>query len=484
MLKNITLQSRLIGSFIFMGGIVLTVGLVGWQGSNQLSKHISTLNSISLPSIHSLWKINEGQTQVLASEQALVNSQTTPEDRQTVLQEIKAAWLQIEEGLKEYEPIPQTLEEEKFYKNIFLPQWITWKEDHQNFLQLYQKLQSDGLSKADFDTLNQFRAAESRVSSKQFEENVLQLIDMNQRLGVQAGQAADRDVRQTTTWVLIGIILGPTTAIAAGIYFSITIAKPLGAKIAGIVNTIISASSEIAGTVEQQARTATEQSASVSQTTTTMDELSAASQQSAQQAEVAAASAREVLALVEGDGQEHLTNGSSLKEKVGQISTQILQLSEQTSQIGTISAFVSDLANQTNMLALNAAVEAVRAGEHGRGFGVVASEIRKLAEESRKSATNISALVNSIQGATNATVMVADEGTKSVANILAAVKNISVSSQQISLTAKQQSIAIQQVVTAMNAINQGVAQTASGITQTKVETHRLGEAAQKLKTVV
>ena len=73
----------------------------------------------------------------------------------------------------------------------------------------------------------------------------------------------------------------------------------------------------------------------------------------------------------------------TLEKKVGAIAEQIVHLSEQANQIGSISQLVFDLANKTNMLALNSSVEAVRAGEHGKGFSVVANEIRKLAHQRR-----------------------------------------------------------------------------------------------------
>ncbi|AFZ13550.1 methyl-accepting chemotaxis sensory transducer with Cache sensor [Crinalium epipsammum PCC 9333] len=207
-----------------------------------------------------------------------------------------------------------------------------------------------------------------------------------------------------------------------------------------------------------------QQASSVNQTTSTMDELSASSQASASQSEAAAAGTREVLSLVDGNQQidsPQVYQDSSLREKVGQIGEEIKHLSEQTQQIGMISTLVSELANQTNMLALNAAVEAVRAGEHGKGFGVVASEIRKLADQSKKSAQRINALVQDIQKATNSTVKVTEEGKNIVESVVAAVNNIATNSQQISLNAKQQAIAIQQVVAAMNDLNQGARQIAN-----------------------
>lgn len=267
------------------------------------------------------------------------------------------------------------------------------------------------------------------------------------------------------------------------------------------ISSIATSSTEIAATVEEQERMASQQAASVNQTTTTMDELGASSRATSQQIETAASQAIQALNLA-GTGtkavEQTLEAMATLKTKVQDMQGQIMQLSEQTDRIGNISTVVSDLANQTNMLALNAAVEAVRAGEHGKGFGVVASEIRKLADRSKKSATQINLLVADIQKAINSTVMVTDEGTKTVefgvniasetaaafAGVADAINNVVLTSQQISLNAKQQAIAIEQVVEAMNSLNQAAAQTASGITQTKVGTQKLNEAALDLKAVV
>jgi len=245
---------------------------------------------------------------------------------------------------------------------------------------------------------------------------------------------------------------------------------------------MLSNSSElVSATVEQQEQMALQQATAVNETTTTMDELNQASQQSAEQAQAAAMSARQVLVLVNGAEQAHLSEAnSSLRAKVGQVADQILQLSEQATQIGVVSKLVSDLANQTNMLALNAAVEAARAGDNGKGFAVVATEIRKLADQSRKSAEQINGLVSEIQRATKATVSVSDEGRKTVDSIVTAVHEITTNSQQISLTTNQQAIAIQQVVDAMMNLNQGVTQTANGISETKVELQQINEVLLRL----
>ena len=297
------------------------------------------------------------------------------------------------------------------------------------------------------------------------------------------------------------LVVGSVLLVVFGAGMAWLMSSGIVATIDRAISSIASSSTEIAATVEEQERMASQQAASVNQTTTTMDELGASSRATSQQIETAASQAMQALSLA-GLGtkavEETLKAMATLKTKVEDLQGQIMQLSEQTDRIGNISTLVSDLANQTNMLALNAAVEAVRAGEHGKGFGVVASEIRKLSDRSKKSATQINLLVADIQKAINSTVMVTDEGTKTVesgvniasetaaafAGVANAINNVVLSSQQVSLNAKQQAVAIEQVVEAMNSLNQAAAQTASGITQTKVGTQKLNEAALDLKAII
>lgn len=268
-----------------------------------------------------------------------------------------------------------------------------------------------------------------------------------------------------------------------------------------LVSRISTASHQIFSTLDEQERVASQQAASVNETTTTMDELEASSRQSAEQAKAAVAAAQQALVLTQGGTQavgETLEGMFVLEQKVGAIAEQIVRLSEQANQIGSISQLVSDLANKTNMLALNSSVEAIRAGEHGKGFSVVANEIRKLADQSQKSAEKIGLLVSEIQSAINSTVMVTDEGTKTVAagvqiaqktdqaftGVADAVNKVVLNNQQISLNLKQQVDAIQQVVQAMESINQGAKETAVGINQTKVGTQQLNETALNLQQIV
>lgn len=299
-------------------------------------------------------------------------------------------------------------------------------------------------------------------------------------------------------WVLTVVVV--VTSVAVSIIAAL-FANRTTRTITEIANVIAESSVEIASTMEQQERSTSQQAMAVNQTTSTMNELNNSARQSAEQAEGSAHGARQALNLSqEGSNavEDTLEGMNTLREKVGAIAQQIMRLSQQTNQIGNISTIVADLANQTNMLALNASVEAVRAGEHGKGFGVVASEIRKLADQSKNSAEKINTLVADIQNSIDLTVMVTDEGTKTVedgvkiaqetekafSGVSNAINDIVLSTQQISLNAEQQVTAIQQVVDAMNSLNSSARENVQGISQVKTRTQELSQAAQTLQSIV
>jgi methyl-accepting chemotaxis protein len=297
--------------------------------------------------------------------------------------------------------------------------------------------------------------------------------------------------------ILIGVLLSGGTAVG----LSLLLGNRVTAFIKNLADSIVTSSVAIVDTVEMQEVTVNMQANSAIETSTTVNELGAISVQSAEQAEAAATGAKQALSLSE-DGtrsvQQTLQGMSGLRDKVDAIANQIVNLSEQTGQITIVSDLVADLASQTNMLALNAAVEAARAGEQGKGFSVVADEIRKLADQSKKSADKINVLANDIQAAINRTVMVTDEGTKTVnegidlarstadtfVGVTDAVNNVYLNSQQISTSAKQQAVSIQQVLSSMTTISQGSQESAVGMHQVKMTTRELTQVADELKAAV
>jgi methyl-accepting chemotaxis protein len=333
---------------------------------------------------------------------------------------------------------------------------------------------------------------------------ITNFLDLNHQFNTTETERLDQENNEAKTTLrnavnlLIGgsIFSGITALVIAWLISSL-----VSNKISQAVNAIDNSSREIDLAVGKQERITSSQASSVNETTTAMDQLGISARQASEQAETSTLGARQVLNLATTGNQlveKTLAEMNQTKGKVQAIAQQIIRLSEQTNQIGSISQLVSDIANQTNMLALNAAVEAVRAGEYGKGFSVVASEIRKLADESKKSADQINKLVAEIKQATNSTVVVTEDGIKGVettedlaqktanafGDMSGEINNIVINSQQISMNTKQQALAIEQAVTAMTNLNQNAKDSTEGMGQIKTGIQKLNSAASELKAIV
>jgi methyl-accepting chemotaxis protein len=297
--------------------------------------------------------------------------------------------------------------------------------------------------------------------------------------------------------ILVGAVATGALTVGLSIFLADRIAKYIQKAIA----TITVSASEITDTVQIQEISVNQQANSAISTTDSINVLEAISTETAEQADASATGAKQALSLAEEGTQavkKTIHEMSDLRDRVDEIAQQIANLGEQTGQITTVSDLVSDLAKQTNMLALKAAVEAARAGEQGKGFGVVAGEIRKLADESKKSAQKINDLATDIQTSINRTVMTTDRGTKTATDgiqlaentavtfigVADAVNNVFLNSQQISASTKRQATAIQQVQSAMNNISQGSQESAIGMHKVKTSTRELNQIADELQAAV
>ena len=143
----------------------------------------------------------------------------------------------------------------------------------------------------------------------------------------------------------------------------------------------------------------------------------------------------------------------TIRHKIQTIAELILELSDFVQSISSTIGLVEDIAEQTNLLALNAAVEAARAGEHGKGFAVVASEIRKLADESKQATSKIISLINDIQQTANSTVLATEEGTKEIESGLELAHVISENIEQLIGSISEISSSMNEIIASSNQIN-------------------------------
>ena len=271
--------------------------------------------------------------------------------------------------------------------------------------------------------------------------------------------------------------------------------------IAEAINVLTSSSSQIATTVTQLAAGTEQTAVAVNETTTTAEEVKQAatvSNQKVKRVTEVAQNAVQISKTGENLVNETIEGINRIKGQMEYIAETIIKLSEHNQAISEIIASVDDLAEQSNLLAVNAAIEATKVGEQGKGFIVVANEIKSLAEQSRQATKQVRTILNDIQKSTSTAVMSTEKGSRLVEAVVKqsvgtgdAIKGLTRSIEeasqavvQISASNQQQLVGMDQVVLAMANIKQATAQNAASTKQVEMTVRSLNEIGQKLKEMV
>lgn len=275
------------------------------------------------------------------------------------------------------------------------------------------------------------------------------------------------------------------------------IAKQITDSCLNIVTTL----EEVKRFVEVQSAGASEQASSINEITSSLDEIEKSSTQTMEKAKALGEIAERTREKSQNGLQavsQSIMGMRNVREKVQTIAQTILELSTQTQQVGEITAVVNTLAQQSKMLALNASIEAAKAGDAGKGFSVVAVEVKNLAEQSEQSTTQVQKILEDIRHATEKAVLVTEEGTKGVdkgtelveqtgevvRNLSEVIQETIIASQQIEAAVRQEGIGIEQITTGMNEINQVTSSFVESVNQTTEAINNLVEIARELRKYI
>jgi methyl-accepting chemotaxis protein len=265
--------------------------------------------------------------------------------------------------------------------------------------------------------------------------------------------------------------------------------------------TLATSAANVRRSAEQQQETVSSQAAALHQTRVTAEALRETSS-------VAAQRAHSVLNLAERAdmlGREgetsiaHSVSGlANLGAQVREIAQRISNLGESTQQIGAITKTVKELADRSNMLALNAAIEAVRSGEHGKGFGVVAREIRSLADQSIEATVRVREILDAVGRAVAETVSITQRNAEqmqggleqvsatgeSLRELSALIRDNASAVKEIVAAVSQQDLGIAQIFLAVSELSKMMADTEKELDATKTAAVSLDDVSQKLTDVV
>ncbi len=272
-------------------------------------------------------------------------------------------------------------------------------------------------------------------------------------------------------------------------------------EISGAINMLASSSNQILAQTSQLATSSSETATAIAETTATMEEVKQTSRQMSERAAAVSEAAQgtaETSEVGRRSVQETIAGMGRIKGQMDVVAGNIVRLSEQSQTIGTIIDSVNDLANQSNLLAVNASIEATKAGEEGKGFVVVAQEVRRLAEQSKDATIQVRAILGEIQKAISGAVMATDQGTKaveaglvqsqasgeSIGRIAEEIVKAAQAALQISVGTNEQVVGIDQVSSAMENIKKATEQIVASTKQSEESSRGLHELGLKLKKMV
>jgi len=268
-----------------------------------------------------------------------------------------------------------------------------------------------------------------------------------------------------------------------------------------ISHSIASASNQLHATAEQIATGSEELASQAGNVAAASEEMSSTSSDVARNCTLVAESSRKTSnAATSGAAivQETIDGMVKIAERVKMTASTVSTLGSRSEQIGAIIGTIEDIADQTNLLALNAAIEAARAGEQGRGFAVVADEVRALAERTTKATREIGEMIKAIQNETKIAVHSMEEGVAEVENgaatshrsgdalaeILDQINDVTMQINQIATAAEEQTATTGEIASNIQQISEVVQQTARGAEETSSAAAQLAGQAQQLQNLV
>jgi methyl-accepting chemotaxis protein len=300
--------------------------------------------------------------------------------------------------------------------------------------------------------------------------------------------------------IVYGTLSAIIFLIILGVGLARNIAKPLQAMTSA-AKLISTSGNEIYTAVSQLVSTGSETANAVNETTSTIEEVKQTSHLANQKAKTVSESSQQVAQTSEyGKKSIQDTNSSivNIQGKMIAIAESMMRLSEQTQAISGIIETVDDLAQQSNLLSVNAAIESEKAGEQGKGFRIVAQEIKSLAEQSKRATHRVREILADVQKATNTAVLATEEGSRvveigvskskdtdeSITKLSNSISDACQAAIQIAASSQQQLIGIEQAAVAMENIKQASNQNVDISKQLEISANSLKDLGMKLERMV
>lgn len=508
-MKNLTLRQRILASFLVILAIMALMVVVDYRRLLHIEEEVATINTDAVPGIYYSTSIRSSWFAGFVVVQDAYNSDTDAE-RRAALDALPKNDQQLEENIESYRRTVSRGDDRKMFDEFELE------------LQAYKRIRADILEQAATGNVAQVQArikTELRPAFYKGRDTLAKMVAENKRQADESAVSIQKSVDTAEVGMLVSLTLAIAAAIVCGFLLMRAIANPMRDIVKTLESTgggdltrrlslarkdefnaietgfngmvdeltglvaktqrsavqVATSVTEIAATSKQQQATASEVAATTTEIGATSREISATSRELVRTMTEVSGAAEQTASLA-GSGQVGLARMEDTMRNVvgaaGSVNAKLAILNEKAGNITQVVTTITKVADQTNLLSLNAAIEAEKAGEYGRGFVVVATEIRRLADQTAVATYDIEQMVREIQSSVSAGVMGMDKFSEEVRRGMADMQQVG---DQLSQIIQQ----VQTLAPRVQMVNEGMQAQATGAEQINQALQQLSDAAQQ-----
>ena len=534
MLKNLKLGTKLIGGFLLVAVIALIIGVFGYLQVHKLDTADTKLYRQIVVPLEQLTAISTDFQRVRVNSRDLVYAEK--DDREKYAHRIEELSTSMDNEAAAYEKTLFSEEGKKLFKDF--------KDAESTYFTTIKRL-TELVLQDKTEEAKTLLKGDANTTSRKLQNAIAKLVESKVKQGKILSEN-NTVLANSSGWLMTGLsIAGTILAIVLGSVITRSITKPVSAlaenaqrmsegnlqvtiisdstdeigqlsdsfrtmaenlkttihQVSDTAATVASASSQLSSTAEQLATGTEEMACQASTVATASEEMSATSSSIAQNCHQAADSssqASQAATIGSGVVSTSISIMEQISKRVQSTAETVKTLGERSNQIGAIVATIEDIADQTNLLALNAAIEAARAGEQGRGFAVVADEVRALAERTTRATHEISTMIKNIQSETQVAVTAMEQGVQEVERgsieagrsgealqeILMQINEVTMQVNQIATAAEEQTATTNEITNNIMQISQVVQDTSRGVHESATAANDLSRMAEQLQTLV